>query len=126
VRIRIDPEGRTPASVQLREAIAARIASGRLGPGDRIPPVRELADRLGLAPNTVAKAYRALEASGYLEGRGRHGTFVAAAPPGPSADGEAALEAAARTFAARAQQLGVPKDRALAVVRAAIRAPSRG
>ncbi len=83
--------------------------------------MRELAGSLGLAPNTVAKAYRALEASGHLEGRGRSGTFVAEAPPSGPADAEAGLEAAARAFASRARQLEVPEGRALAAVRAAIR-----
>jgi GntR family transcriptional regulator len=120
VRIAIDPSGRRPASEQLRDAIAARVASGRLAPGERIPPVRVLAAELGLAPNTVAKAYRELEAHGLLVGRGRRGTFVADDPRlGPVGD-QVALDAAARAFARRARQLGVPPSRALAAARRAL------
>jgi DNA-binding transcriptional regulator YhcF (GntR family) len=120
VRIRIDPASRTPVSVQLREALAARIVSGRLAPQERLPPVRELAAQLGLAPNTVAKAYRELESAGALVGRGRLGTFVADAPEA-SSDPEASLAAAARDFAGVARRLGVPPGRALEVVRGALR-----
>lgn len=76
MRIQLDPAARTPPSAQLRDAIARQIRSGVLGPGERMPPVRALAAELGIAPNTVARAYRELEAAGLLEGRGRHGTFV--------------------------------------------------
>jgi len=120
VRIRLDPGSRTPVSVQLREALAARIASGRLAPQERLPPVRELAERLGLAPNTVAKAYRELESTGLLVGRGRLGTFVADEVPAVTHDRDASLAAAARAFVRRARQLHVPTERALEAVREAL------
>jgi DNA-binding transcriptional regulator YhcF (GntR family) len=126
VRVRVDPSSRTPVSVQLRDGIARRIVSGRLAPGDRVPPVRELAADLGLAPNTVAKAYRDLESTGHLIGRGRHGTFVAEVLPPTAGGGEALLEGAARAFAARARRLGVPPARALSAARRALRASPPG
>ncbi|HEX6329749.1 MAG TPA: GntR family transcriptional regulator [Actinomycetota bacterium] len=117
MRLRIDPTGPAPLSTQLRLALTARINSGRLSPGTRLPPVRELAAELGLAPNTVAKAYRELGAAGYLDARGRHGTFVTEVLPEPPDEVERALEAAADAFAARARQLGIPPSRALAAAR---------
>ncbi len=60
----------------LTEMIERGIVTGEFGPGDRLPPVRALADGLGLAPNTVAAAYRKLQDRGLLMGRGRRGTFV--------------------------------------------------
>jgi GntR family transcriptional regulator len=121
VKFRLDRSSRVPTSAQLRDTIAARIRSGRLAPGDRIPPVRRLAAELALAPNTVAKAYRELEAAGYLVGRGRHGTFVAETPPESPDDDDAALRRAARTFAGRARQLGARRSDALAAVDRALR-----
>ena len=118
MRIRLDPSSSVPLSSQLRTGIAAGIDSGRLVPGDRLPPVRALASDLALAPNTVARAYRELEAAGYLEGRGRLGTFVADRPPGAE---EAAVDVAARVFVDRATRLGVPASRALEAVRRALR-----
>ena len=83
--------------------------------------MRVLADELDLAPNTVAKAYRDLESAGYTVGRGRRGTFVAEVVPIPPDDVQAALDAAARSFAGRTRQLGVSQGRALATARRALR-----
>ncbi|MCF3120132.1 GntR family transcriptional regulator [Streptomyces arenae] len=103
---------------QVRAQIAGQARSGALPVGYKLPTVRGLAESLGLAANTVAKAYRALEADGVVETRGRNGTFVAAA--GEGAAREAA--AAAQVFAERARRLGLSEDDAAAVVRDALRA----
>lgn len=66
-----------PYAAIRRRVIAAR-AAGELPAGTRLPPVRTLAAWLDLAPNTVAKAYKELEAAGVVEGRGRAGTFLRA------------------------------------------------
>jgi len=81
-------------------------------PGDRLPPVRVCADQLGLAPNTVARAYRELEEEGWLVGRGRSGTFVADHLPVRPAAPDEALARAAAAYLKRAEQLGF--DRAAA------------
>lgn len=60
--------------------IERRIAAGQLAPGTRLEPVRTVAEALGLAPNTVAAAYRTLGERGLLVGEGRRGTFVASRP----------------------------------------------
>ena len=91
-----------------------QIVDAGLPSGSKLPTVRALADELGLAVNTVAKAYRELEAAGVLETRGRQGTFVAL-----SADAaERSLQDAAAAYAARARELGVPPERALGFVQA--------
>ncbi|MFE9635659.1 GntR family transcriptional regulator [Streptomyces sp. NPDC006463] len=102
---------------QLRAQIADRARSGKLPAGFKLPTVRGLAEELGLAANTVAKAYRALEADGVIETRGRHGTFVAAAE---GASREAA--AAAQAFAERAHRLGLTEAEALSAAADALRA----
>jgi GntR family transcriptional regulator len=90
-------------------------------PGDRIPPVRTLADQLELAPNTVARAYRSLEDDGYIEGRGRAGTFVADRLPERPSAADAALATAADDYLRRAAQLGIGRE---AAIRALRRRPS--
>ena len=70
--------------------------------------MRELAGELGLAVNTVARAYRELEAAGIVETRGRFGTFVARADPSDSA-----MAAAAGAFLDVARGLGLGKAEAL-------------
>lgn len=70
-------EGPIASSAELRAHVVSRIESGEWAPGARLPSVRQLADRLGLAPNTVAKAYRDLADAGWVHTAGRQGTLVA-------------------------------------------------
>ena len=62
--------------VQIENHVQFAIASGRLKPGDQLPSVRELSERLSVNPNTVAKAYRDLEVMGLLYTRRGMGVFV--------------------------------------------------
>lgn len=112
--VRADPHASRPLFDQLRSQIIDGIRSGRLSPGTRLPTVRELAGNLGMAVNTVARAYRELEAAGILETRGRFGTFVARTDPA-----DEAMATAAHTYATTAKALGVDKDEALKYVEAA-------
>ncbi|MET8245371.1 GntR family transcriptional regulator [Streptomyces sp. NPDC005202] len=116
--LKIHIDDGAPPYEQVRAQISEQARSGALPVGYRLPTVRGLAESLGLAANTVAKAYRALEADGVIETRGRNGTFVAAA--GSAAEREAA--AAARAYAERVRRLGLDEDAALAAVRDALRA----
>ncbi|MHA7274033.1 GntR family transcriptional regulator [Arthrobacter sp. TMT4-20] len=68
--------GAAPPTEQIRDQIRGLIASDVLGAEERLPSVRQLARDLGVAPGTVAKAYRALEAEGYLIARTGGGTRV--------------------------------------------------
>lgn len=72
----VDTASRVPPYEQLRAQIASLVSDGSLLPGTRLATVRQMAADLGLAPNTVARAYRELEADGVIETRGRRGTFV--------------------------------------------------
>ena len=121
VRIRLDPSAREPLSEQLRSALAARIASGRLAPGERMPTVRELAAELEIAPNTVAKAYRDLASTGLIAGRGRRGTYVSERFPASVGGGDALLAEAAEAYARRARQLGFGSSAARAAAEKALR-----
>jgi DNA-binding transcriptional regulator YhcF (GntR family) len=57
----LDPDNPTPPYEQLRRQLADLIAARQLGPGDRLPPLRQLAGDLGVAVGTVARTYRELE-----------------------------------------------------------------
>ncbi|MDO0931898.1 GntR family transcriptional regulator [Streptomyces sp. DG2A-72] len=116
LKIHIDDSA--PPYEQVRAQISEQARAGVLPVGYRLPTVRGLAESLGLAANTVAKAYRALEADGVIETRGRNGTFVAAA--GSAAEREAA--SAAQAYVERVRRLGLGEEEALAAVRDAVRA----
>lgn len=119
--LRVDPAAPDPPFAQLREQIIAQVSDGILAPGDRLPTVRRLAGDLGIAPNTVARAYRELEADGVLEGRGRAGTFVrAAVEAGRAAPAAASARAAAERYAEATRSLGLDPEAALALVRRAL------
>ena len=87
---------------QLRMGVINAIRAGRLEPGARLPTVRELAGELGLAVNTVARAYRELETAGVVDTHRRLGTFVARSDPADSA-----MAAAARAYAETTRSLGL-------------------
>ncbi|WP_307864834.1 GntR family transcriptional regulator [Myceligenerans salitolerans] len=114
--ITIDSDSLVPPFEQVRTGLARQMADGTLPVGARLPTVRALAGELGIAVNTVARAYRELEAACLVETRGRAGTFV-------SAGGSRRLEtarAAADRYAATAHELGLELDDALKIVRAAL------
>ncbi|MER5353012.1 GntR family transcriptional regulator [Kitasatospora sp. NPDC002551] len=121
MQLSVDPASATPPYEQIRAQIAEQARTGELATGLRLPTVRALAEQLGLAAGTVARAYRELEADGVVETHGRRGTLIAAA--GDSAHRLAA--AAAAEYAERARRLGVPLADALGAVDSALRVAYR-
>jgi DNA-binding transcriptional regulator YhcF (GntR family) len=119
VILQIDPSSAEPPYEQVRLRIAGQVLDGTLPAGTRLPTVRRLAEDLGLAANTVARAYRELEQAGVVETRGRHGTFVTAAASRVPAEAQRLAE----TFAAEVRRLGLDPERALGLVRAALGLP---
>ncbi|WP_100810769.1 MULTISPECIES: GntR family transcriptional regulator [unclassified Microbacterium] len=113
----IDPRSPVPPFEQLRTQLLDAVTEGELAPGTRLPTVRRLAEDLGIAAGTVARAYRELEASGVIETRGRNGTFVS--PHGDAAHREA--QRAATVFADQMRALRLDTEEALALVSAALR-----
>lgn len=77
--IHISPHDGLPIYLQIVNQVKYLVASGRLEPGEELPAIRVLADRLVVNPNTVARAYRELEIAGVVEKRRTAGTFVSAA-----------------------------------------------
>lgn len=117
VGLTIDPKGALPPFEQLKAQVLAGVADGTLIAGTKLPAVRVLATDLGIAPNTVARAYRELEADGILETRGRNGTVIKA-----KRDDTAALgQLAAQAYADRIRELGLDPEDAVGWVRAALR-----
>ncbi|MBT2226326.1 GntR family transcriptional regulator [Nonomuraea sp. NEAU-A123] len=113
----IDAGSPVPPFEQLRAQLARQIQDRTLAVGFRLPTIRRLAADLGLAINTVGRAYRELEEAGLIETRGRAGSFVSAA-------GQAARERArqaAADYAAVVASVGIDESEALCIVQAALR-----
>jgi DNA-binding transcriptional regulator YhcF (GntR family) len=108
----LHPKSTLPPYEQVRSQMAEAIGRGELLPAERLPTVRKLAGDLGLAVNTVAKAYRELEQAGLVETHGRHGTVVTGQP---SKERHLATEAA-RQFVARMKSLGIGEAETLAIL----------
>src|SRR5579863_5232237 len=79
--IAVDPELQTPPYQQIFEQIRAAIERGALAGDAALPTVRQLAGDLGVAPNTVARAYADLAGAGWLVSEGRRGTRVSSKIP---------------------------------------------
>ncbi len=77
MQLHVSPSDGVPIYQQVANQIKYLVASGRLKPGDQLLPVRKLAEQLIVNPNTVARAYRELEAEGVVESRRGSGVFVA-------------------------------------------------
>ena len=119
--LEVDTGSPVPPYEQIRTQVVTMIATGVLPEGTRLPAIRQLSRDLGLASGTVARAYRELETAGVISTRGRHGTFVERSGNGEVPDGQKQqLTDAARSFAVKAQQLGVESDEALKAARAAL------
>ena len=119
-RLEVDLDSGVPVYEQIRAQIAAHVASGGLAPGDRLPPIRTLASDLGLAPGTVARAFRELEAAGVVVTRRRTGTVVADHAQVP----ELKVRRAAERYVAEARAAGLTDEAALDLVRGALLAPT--
>ncbi|MEL0625417.1 GntR family transcriptional regulator [Salinibacterium amurskyense] len=117
VTFEIDTSASIPPFEQIKAQAIAQITSGELLAGTKLATVRQLASDLSIAPNTVARAYRELEADGFLHSRGRNGTVVKAQP----GDAAALLQLEAKAYASRATELGISDDEALRFITIALK-----
>jgi DNA-binding transcriptional regulator YhcF (GntR family) len=116
VTFTVDHASSTTLYEQLMTQFRAQLDDGSLIAGTKLPTVRQLATDLSVAPYTVARVYRALEADGFVETLGRNGTVV----KGRAGTAAELLQHAASAYAARARELGLDADAALAYVRTAL------
>lgn len=119
-RLRLSWDDGQSWAEQIRERLRAMIQSGQLEPGQRLPPVRQLAQDLGVHFNTVARAYRLLAQEGWIALRHGRGAYVRAKRPEPWA--QEALEDLARRFVEQATWLGFDAPAIRQSVEAALQA----
>lgn len=114
----VDGHDPTPPYEQLRRQVVALVETGRLRPGDRLPPVRQVAGDLGLAAGTVARCYRELEAAGVVVTRRGGGTRIAESAA-PVRRDSTVLDEYAAAYVARAAAIDATVEEMLAAVRRA-------
>ena len=78
--ISLDLKSGVPIYRQIIDHVRSAIATGSIGPGDRLPTVRQLSVDLSVNPNTVSRAYTELELTGLVETHMGSGTFVGTKP----------------------------------------------
>ncbi|APH06366.1 GntR family transcriptional regulator [Bacillus weihaiensis] len=106
----LDVRSRKPIYEQLVDKIKELIISGILTPDEQLPSVRVLSGQLTVNPNTIQRAYRELEAQGYLYSIKGKGNFVSAIEHMPSNDKLQELKKEIQTLIAEAIYLGLTKE----------------
>jgi len=104
-----------PVFRQIIHHVQAAVADGRLAAGDQLPTIRALHEKLGINPNTVAKAYRELQHLGVIAAEQGSGCYVAPSAQAKSADlpareRKARAKALCARFAAEARSHGISFD----------------
>lgn len=116
--ISVDPTSPIPVSEQIRSQLLDLIRNGTLGPGTRLPTVRQLAADLGVATNTVTKVFAALERDGLVVANRRQGTVVQPFGERTEPQRRRALADATVRYVDELTRLGVSIDEAITTLRA--------
>ena len=118
MQIHISPNDGVPIYLQIVNQVKYLVASGRLAPGEELPPIRALAEQLLVNPNTVARAYRELEVAGVVTKRRTAGTYVSdAGSPLAHRERLRILTERVDALLAEARQLDVGMEEVLDLVR---------
>jgi GntR family transcriptional regulator len=118
VDIHISPHDGVPIYQQIVNQVKYLVAAGRLAPGEELPAIRVLAERLEVNPNTVARAYRELEIAGVVTKRRTAGTYVSdAGSPLARRERLKILTERIDALLAEARQLGIRTEEVIELVR---------
>ena len=108
--VNLDRSGEIPLHEQVAAGIRKEIADGEVGPGERLPPARDLAAVLGVHPNTVLRALRVLRDEGVLEFRRGRGVTVAGQPQ------RGIVRTRAEELVKLAQKFGYAREELVAII----------
>lgn len=122
LHIQMDPHCGIPVYRQIMDQIRYHVAAGRLGTGDRLPSVRELAKYLHINPTTIVKAYTELQHAGDIEMLHGKGAFVAeAGVPASRAVVDREFRERVRPIAVVASQMGLTAEKAARILASEMR-----
>jgi GntR family transcriptional regulator len=117
VLITVDPASPVPLAEQVAASVRRALIERRVGPGDRLPPARDVAESLGINMHTVLRGYQQLRDQGLLELRRGRGAVLT----GGATHGRADLTERVDQLAALARSVGLGEHEVLAMVRHAFR-----
>lgn len=117
IQLRLDPGSGVAPYQQIVLQVRQAVRLGALRVGDQLPTVKEVVEQLAINPNTVLKAYRALEHEGLCEGRPGVGTFVVDDLPGPTPQEQARLRLELVRWVDRAVEAGLDIEGMVGLVR---------
>jgi GntR family transcriptional regulator len=117
MEIRLSSSDGVPVYRQIVNQVKYMVASGRLRTGQELPPIRALAERLVINPNTVVRAYNELQRDGVVESRHGSGTYVREAADRPSEAEPTVLIPKVDSLLTDAENLRVPLDQVIGLVR---------
>ncbi len=118
MHLHLSPGDGVPIYLQIVNQVKYLVAAGRLAPGEELPPIRVLAEQLVVNPNTVARAYRELEAAGVVTKRRTAGTYVSdAGSPLARRERLRILTDRADHLLAEARQMGFDIEAVIALLR---------
>jgi GntR family transcriptional regulator len=118
MNIHISPTDGVPIYLQIVNQVKYLVSSGRLAAGEELPPIRTLAEKLLVNPNTVARAYRELELAGIVLKRRTTGTYVSDA--GSRLGRRDRVKIVSRRIDAllvEARQMGITQDELIELIR---------
>jgi len=121
----LDQRTGVPPYLQVVQQVHHALRLSVLEPGDQLPTVKEVVAKLAINPNTVLKAYRELEREGLVQGRPGQGTFVIAAPAGPSPSDRAMLQEELSRWLRKAYAAGLTDEDIAALIAEALRPVTR-
>jgi GntR family transcriptional regulator len=107
---RLDSHSRVPVYAQLIQQVKQALRLGDLKAGDQLPTVKEVVEKFLLSPNTVLKAYRALEQDGLIRSRAGVGTFVLTSQVDPLLTSQVALRRRLVRWMQDAQKAGLQEE----------------
>ena len=117
MNLHISPNDGVPIYLQIVNQVKYLVASGRLAPGEELPAIRVLAERLTVNPNTVARAYRELENAGIVHKRRTAGTYVSdAGSPLARRERRKIINERIDALLAEARQLGIRTDEVIELI----------
>jgi GntR family transcriptional regulator len=124
IEFHLETRSGVPTYLQLVQQVRQAVRLGILHPGDQLPTVKEVVEKLTINPNTVLRAYRELDLEGLVEGRRGVGTFIASGQPPVPPNDVKTLRSSLQRWIERARTTGLDDENIAALFTDTLRPPA--